>query len=123
MSNNSFPIPQLAAPDSNAELQQYDNTTLHTNNSSSHSDAINATGSSDSVEKGRISSATSISPSKKEGAKMNVVDHSVRRADGSLAEKQPTWSRIKHIEARRLRILKRVSSFIHSFIQGMHDLK
>ena len=111
MSTSSFPIPHHSTPDSNAELQQYD-ATLHTNNFSSHSDVNRPSGSSDSVEKGHISSPTLTSPSKKEGANMKVVDHSTRRADGSLTEKQPTWSRIKAIEARRLRILKRVSSFI-----------
>ena len=42
--------------------------------------------------------------------KLRRKESSVRRADGTWSEKQPSWLRIKEIEAQRRKILKRVSA-------------
>jgi len=41
--------------------------------------------------------------------KLRRKESSVRRADGTWSEKQPSWLRIKEIETQRREILKRVS--------------
>jgi len=41
--------------------------------------------------------------------RMLKKESSVRRADGTWSEKQPSWLRIKEIETQRREILKRVS--------------
>lgn len=94
-SASSFPIQQHSSSDQIVELGN----TLHVSNSSSHSD-IDPKNSHDFVENGPIKRGNLEKDTK--------VAMSVRRADGSLSLKQPTWSRIKDIEDRRLRILKRV---------------